>query len=220
MVSVIIPTYEQKGFGYKMLANLLHNISRQVTSVPVEVLVTDNSKDDMCERVAKHYNATYLRNPDRVGVSANTNFSIDNARYDTIKPMYMDDLFKGKSALQRFTEAMKTNDWVISNSVVINEAGLPKREYKSVFTPGRMDKNTVGMPSCIAFRRNHVRFDESLKTILDMVFYNDLYDAYGMPGHIDKASICQRYWRGSISRNQTNMHQQEAEAWLGKRINP
>jgi hypothetical protein len=81
-----------------------------------------------------------------------------------------------------------------------------------------MGRNTIGMPSVIAHRKNEIRFDESLKVMLDCEYYYLLNEKYGEPGYVKKQIISPRYWNGSTSNQQGNKNflNQEVE-YLAKK---
>lgn len=214
-MSLVIATYEQRGHGGTMLQQLLASITRlRRPAGDFEVVISDNSADNVVRTVcAKYLNElpiVYYRNLDHVGAAENTNHAIDCARFDKIKVMCQDDLFVNPSALTMFDDILNKHGWVVSASKIIKSTTIG-RTVQPKFIPGAMDKNTVGMPSVIGFNRCDVRMDTSLKTFCDLWFYHELYFRYGMPGVIDSATVGQRYWTGSQSRNQPPSHKQDAE---------
>lgn len=211
MISICIPTYEQKGKGHIYFAQLLQSIQQQRT-VKYEIVVSDNSNDDQIMKVCNHYSLyhalpiRYHHNPVR-GASENINNAIDLARYDKVKLMMQDDLFSDPYALERFSEALDFNSWVISDSLHINEQGHRIGRREAVYNPENFDSNTVGMPSVMAFRKSDIRFLPELKTFCDLYFYYQHYQAYGLPVVIyQKHLVSQRFHNDSLSRNQAPSH--------------
>lgn len=223
--SVVIPTYEQRGHGAAMLTALLHSINR--LRIPgmdrphdkpdFELLICDNSenRDILAIVHTFKFNAPiyvrYIKNSRHRGAAENINFCLDHARYDKIKIMCMDDLFINPSALTQFNAALDSHGWTISDSRIVNADGIMGRTARAKFIPGAFDRNTVGMPSCIAFRKSDIRLDPSLTTFCDLWFYHELYLSYGKPYHIPTPLVAQRYWSGSQSRNQPATHAKDAE---------
>jgi glycosyltransferase involved in cell wall biosynthesis len=211
--SLVIPTYEQRGHGAFMLTSLLNSIARVRRPVgDFEIVISDNSADDLILKSLGKYRTlpiTYHHNPVR-GASENINNAIDLAKYDKIKIMCQDDLIINPSALTIMDAALDLHGWVVCASKIMKEGGMYTRTAKAKFIPGALDKNTVGMPSCVAFRKNDKRFDPTLKTFTDLWFYHELYFTFGMPLHIDTALVAQRYWHGSQSRNQPPSHLQDS----------
>lgn len=213
MLSICIPTYEQKGMGQVMLKALLTSIAKQKTNIPFEVVISDNATDGSIKAVCAAFPELpikYYFNPVR-GASENINNAISLCNYNKIKPMMQDDLFYTSDALDRFSQALDSHGWVLSNSHHINEKGLITGKRLVNYQHGNFDKNTVGMPSVIAFRACDLRFDARLKTICDMYFYHQLFEKYGHPAVIKELTIAQRFHNASLSRNQPSAHDKEKE---------
>lgn len=213
MISVCIPTFEQYGAGVKNLTLLLNTLLPQKGSF--EVIISDNSKDnnikDLVKKYADRLDIRYFKNS-ILGVSHNSNNAISKARYDKIKPMYMDDTFTVNTALESFSKALDKYDWVISNSIVINEKGQ-RIQIKNAQWSDHIIKgfNTIGMPSVMAYKGKDILFDPTLHTMLDCEFYYRLHQKYGKPGEIKDRIVAQRYHDNSSSRKMPNTKLKEIE---------
>lgn len=211
MISICIPTYEQKGQGPNMLFQLLRSIAKQKFNDTYEIVISDNSMNDGVKSVCKQFPTlpiNYYHNQVR-GASENINNAIDLAKYDKIKLMMQDDLFNDPFALHKFSEALDYAGWVISDSIHINGSGLKTGQRIAQYNPNNFDTNTVGMPSVIAFRKSELRFDPRLKTFCDVYFYYRLYQKHDMPAKIPGFNIAQRFHDASLSRNQPPSHKQD-----------
>jgi hypothetical protein len=210
-ISVCIPAFEQYGHGVSTLRELLNSLARQ-SGVTFEFIVSDNSPDDKIEDLCKSFPALdlkYYRNPDR-GISVNTNFAISKASYGLIKPMYQDDKLISRDALSLVSFALKFDFWVACSGQSIDAGGIGYKKREPKYTPQIIDgKNSIGMPSVIAYRKTDIIFDPELKTLLDCKFYHDMHQRYGEPGYIKKTLIGSRYWDHSTSRKQGNLTTQE-----------
>lgn len=209
MLSVCIPTYEQRGVGPFLFNMLLKTIENQRYSRPYEIIVSDNSSNSLIFREIKnfpHLPIVYYQNPVQ-GAAENLNFSLDHATGDRVKIMCQDDVFMVRDALQQFDQGLDQAGWAISNAVQINASGIKTGRSRARYVHGNFDKNTVGMPSVIAFRKNPLRFDTRLRTFCDLYFYYQLYELYGPPFVIQDFPVGQRYHPASQSRNQPPSHQ-------------
>ncbi len=199
MISIIIPTYEQEGWGHRMLRPLLATIEMQKMK-DYEIVISDNSFDNKIEKLVFNIpKLTYIRNFRR-GVGANTNNAIAHAKYDTIKPMYMDDVFMNTSALEIFYRKAQ-NGWCISNSRYIDMGGKTIGFVNARFNSKIFKINTIGMPSVVCFKKGVV-MDEQLRSLVDMVFYHELHRKYGNPKVVQSDLVGQRIWHSSISEIQ------------------
>jgi hypothetical protein len=187
VISICIPAYEQFGEGQKHLEILLQSIQKQ-SFKDYEVCVSDNSGTfkELCDK----YGARWQYNNKTFGVSANTNAAIKMARFEVIKLMYQDDWFI-EDCLHEFI----TDTWLVSgftnyfeNGKVMN--GMPE-PYKFF---SNTTSNKIGMPSVISFKKCAVKFNTQLRMALDMDFYCQLFNEYGLPKVLNKHNIAQRIW--------------------------
>lgn len=209
--------------GPQYLDRLLSSIASQ-EDVEYRVFISDSDDTGAIWRVIdKHspkLNPIYTKNLTRIGAAENINNVIELAERwleneqgpQHFKLMCMDDLLMSPKALHYFYAHLNTfAGWTISNSFIINSRDAEKRIVKSVFDPEVFDRNIVGMPSCIGWTHiTGIRFDTDLKTFCDTEFYFQLHKYYGMPTHIQKPVIGQRYHPQSQSRNQPATHERDA----------
>lgn len=227
-VSICIPTYEQNGVGAKHLRQLLYSIP---TGYPLEIIVSDNSDSDVIQNMVKDLNENeesfrnwiyYERNPVK-GAVPNTNHAINRATGDIIKLMYQDDFFTEENSLEEFVHALETSDkhWCISDSWWVGEEGNKLREFRArcdrQINPNR---NSIGMPSVIAFKKTDIRFDPQFQRSFDIEFYFSLFKKYGKPAHIKKPLIAQRIHKNSLSATLNIKPGQEARKIFQKHVPP
>lgn len=202
MISVCIPCYEQSGHGVPYMTELLNSIGRQ-RGVEFEVVVSDNSLNDRIELLCLKYkalNLRYFRNNETFGTSNNTNNAIAHACGDLIKVMYSDDMLLEPNALYEFWKALQKKPWAVCWSKSMNKAGKISHLRKPCWNDNIIKgKNTIGMPSVTAFRKNEFTFDPNITTLLDCEYYWLLKNKYGEPEYITKPLVAQRYWNGSMS---------------------
>lgn len=211
MISIVIPTYEQQGYGAKYLTELLQSIQQQQAKCYYEVVISDNSTDGSIKQVCDSFNTLPIKyhfNPVR-GASENINNAINMAFFDKVKIMCQDDKFISTTAIDTFNAALDKSGWVICNSRHINERGVTTGQRVAQYRHGEFDQNTVGMPSVVAFKKCEVRFRPELKTVCDMFFYYELCLKYGQPAVIRTQPVAQRFHNASLSRNQPSYHQKD-----------
>lgn len=211
MISIVIPTYNQRGEGPRMLNELLYSIEKQ-KGVEYEICISDNDDTGAIKNVVIKFEKIlpirYQFNPIK-GASENINAAIEMAAYDNVKPMMMDDLFLSPNALKLFSDALIMRPWAAADSYLINGTGQRTGNRTALYDPNNFQTNTIGMPSVVAFRKNDIRFDARLKTFCDVYFYYQLYQAYGLPFRIASPVIGQRFHNASQSRNQPSSHSRD-----------
>ena len=215
MISIVIPTYEQKGEGAKYLTILLQSIQHQKITVPYEIIISDNDTSGHILKATDFFKdlpIKYYQNPIR-GASENINNAIDLAQYDKVKIMCQDDVFLTNNAIDSFCHALDSHGWVISNSKHLNAEGRVIGQRLTQYIHGNFKENLTGMPSVMAFRKSDIRFNLNLKTVCDMYFYHQLSEKYGHPGVLKQFHIGARFHNASLSRNQPSYHQKDVN-WL------
>lgn len=216
-ISIIIPTYEQSGYGAKHLHELLTSIVQQ-DFTDYDIVVSDNATDGSIKSVCDQFPVKYNHNPIR-GASENMSNAINLASHDKIKIMCQDDIML-PGCLKLFNAALNSHGWVITNSNHINIEGRQTGMRVAQYQHGKFDTNTVGMPSCIGFRKCNLRFLPELKTVCDMYFYHQLYELYGPPGKIVQQTVAQRFHNFSLSRVQENKHAQDVRYLIKNKLIP
>ncbi len=181
-MSVCIPTSDMKNkdFFFRRCLDSLWNQSFQ----DFEVVVTDNSEDNVIEDICAFYKAgiRYFRNP-RKGMAQNTNEAIKHSEGELIKIIYMDDYMAHDRALLKIVDNFE-GQWLVSSCTHIkygdNFTQLIHTPYysKDIYT----GNNTIGSPSVLTIKNeNPLLFDEEMTWLLDADYYKRMYDLYGEP---------------------------------------
>lgn len=180
-ISICIPAYKNPDY----LQRLFKSISVQ-TFKDFEVIVTDDSPDDVLEPIIAQYkklfSLIYIKNETPYGTPANWNYAISTARGVWIKLMHNDDWFANDKSLETFasTALYKNNaDFIFSgfNEVrtddikkyIISSAEklLLRRSALNLFK-----KNFIGPPSTTLIKNNKKAwYDENVKWVVDFEFY-------------------------------------------------
>jgi hypothetical protein len=197
-ISIIIPTYEMNGIGVTALQYNIGKILEQ-TFTDFEVIIADHSVNSDIENLISSYRddrLTYLRNTtNRGNPCSNLNFAVAHATGSIIKPMFQDDYFYDKNALNVIHGLfLAGHKWV---SVACNHSE-DRINYYNDFYPSWNDNilygiNTMSSPSCIAYvRDNEVFWDEAFIWLLDCKLYWDLFRKYGLP-YFEKQILVTNY---------------------------
>jgi hypothetical protein len=119
-----------------------------------------------------------------------------------IKPMFQDDFFVSRFALQKIANFSKEYHWGACGCV--HSKGNISDFYHHLIPYWqeniKQGTNTIGGPSCIYFRRTNTRFDENLLWYMDTDFYYRLFLNYGKPFIIEDALVCSREDETQISK--------------------
>lgn len=190
-VSICIPTFECGGHGGSYLETLLDSIASQTYS-DLEIIVSDHSDSDTLQKLCNKYSMdiVYLKNTKNRGSSeANLNNAIQAATGKYIKPMYQDDFFFDRNAIETMvTKLEKSGDgWVAATTWHCQDQNSKDFFYPHPPTlPPTTDSwllgnNTIGSPSVIMYSSIEEYLDPFLVWFPDVEFYYRLWETYGPP---------------------------------------
>lgn len=200
-ISICIPALKRVNY----LRRLLGSIEQQ-SFKDYEVIINDNSPDDSVKELASEYsskiNLQYYSNGTFLNMPANWNAALSRAKGEWIKIMHDDDWFEDKNALEIFYRKTKENPsanlFFSAYRNVTEESGAKelvrctildlKLLKSSPFNLFR--KNLIGNPSCTMMRNDsEIKYDESLKFLVDMEYYIRYLLKYPGFCYIDKPLV-------------------------------
>jgi len=188
MISIAIPTSSRQD-GEKMFTRCLNSLWDQ-TYQNFEVVVTDNSDDDLIQNICDSYKTgiVYYRNPIK-GMAQNTNEAIRRSRGEIIKILYMDDFLIDTEALEDILKKFTSDvNWLVTGCVQVDAFGIDGHAHRPRYNDQiHTGLNTIGSPSVLSIRnKDPLFFDENLTWLLDCCYYRRLYEKYGEPAIINK----------------------------------
>ena len=200
LVSICIPAYK----NVQYLQRLLASISSQ-TFRDFEVIITDDSNDDFVKNyIASHkwrFSLSYFKNEIPVGSPENWNAAVRHAKGEWIKIMHHDDWFSSETALEEFTQEIKSHH----NSSFFfcsYENKYEDGESKKVAPPNSLLRNLIfknplallsgniiGPPSVTIYKNDgKTLYDDRIKWLVDIEFYIR-YLKNKKPVYIDRSLI-------------------------------
>ncbi len=189
-VSILIPNYNYARFLPETLDSVLQQDYHEL-----EILIADDASNDhshdICQAYArKDTRIRYHRHARNLGMVANWNWCLQQARGDYIRLLMADDLICSPSAITRMADILDADPhiaFVTSARKQIDEnthAIDPLRPYAStncLITPQQWISqhlmrvipehlNSIGEPSAVLFRKNMASrgFDASLQQFVDL----------------------------------------------------
>jgi len=186
--SICIPV---RGGGRGHLDELLRSIEMQTLS-DLEVVVSDQSADDVIERLSREWAGSlpleYVRCVDgRGNVSVNINNALRRARGRVLKPMDQDDFFHSRRALETIARARAARSdarWGACGFVHKESFdGTPYRYQVPYFNEEIIEgENTIGAPTVMFYENGlDIFFDEALIWMNDAELYYRLRQSHGEP---------------------------------------
>lgn len=189
-VSICVPAYENAD-GIKRLLDSI----RVQKYTDYEVIITDDSKSNEVQELAKSYQdiaddfgskITYCKNETRLGAGNNWNHSIDISKGEYIKIMHHDDWFSSEDSLGEFVKLLDENPKAVigfsgtyqvtletneSFARCISDSDLDelKKDYNFLYL-----EQVIGAPSATIYRKTPLRFAPELSWLIDAEFYMKL----------------------------------------------
>jgi len=175
-ISVVIPAYEMSGHGYGFLVNALASVPKGC-----EIIVSDDSVNGDFESACRIYHpeVKYVKNKRTKGAAGNLNNAIDHATGDIIKVLFQDDTLGPIEPFENIKQ------WAFCTSRHNSDRGDHVPTVNTDIKALALGNNTYGSPTALAFRKTDLRFDESLKWLLDVDFYARMTLRYGPPEIVD-----------------------------------
>ncbi len=187
-LTVALPTHgmEDRQYFFKRCLNSLWSQTFQ----DFEIVVTDNSDDNIIEDICKHYSTgiRYFRNP-RKGMAQNTNEAIKQSKGELIKILYMDDFLNYNGALQGIVDHFK-GYWLVTDCIHYDETKYFNHHKPHYNEQVYMGNNTIGSPSVLTIKNDEpMLFDENLTWLLDCDLYKRYYERYGNPTILNDKNV-------------------------------
>lgn len=183
-LTVAIPTHdmENKVFFLKRCLDSLWNQTFQ----DFDIVVSDNSQDDILGDVCDWYGGIdYFQNP-RKGMAQNTNEAIKRSTGSLIKILYMDDFLAHDNALEVIWDNFK-GWWLVTGCE--HTDGIERFNPHIPKYSREVGKNTIGSPSVLTIKNDHpLMFDEEMTWLLDDDYYKRLYER-GAPTILEDINV-------------------------------
>lgn len=205
-ISIAIPSWEYNNRGVECLEYSFNKMLIQ-TFKDFNIIISDHSKDDkievLCDSWKNKLDIKYFRNEKgRGNAASNANNAIAMCNSDWIKFLCADDYLMDERSLQHVVDLMEDDVKWIANSYVHT---YDRKNYERYHFPSWnrdiMFVNTIGTPSCIAFRnmQDLPKFDINLSYCYDCEFYYQMFLKYGQPRMGFDVAMANFIWKESIT---------------------
>lgn len=185
-VSLVVPVYNMDN-SLDFLKRNLESILKQ-TFTDYEIIVSDDSNDDLIETWLSRYKVKYFKNTGDKGMANNTNNAITNATGDLVKILFQDDFFFTENSLKQIVDHFTDRtEWLVTSCLHSMDGKTFFNEHKPYYS---QSDNTIGSPSVTTFRRSiDELFDTNFHWVMDLDWYKRLYYKYGKPKIYDKPNV-------------------------------
>jgi len=219
LVSICIPVYEMRGNGVRYLKESLDILSKQ-TFKNFEVIVSDNSINNDIQSLCRSYQdilqITHIFNDGAKEMATNLNNALKHAKGEYIKILFQDDfLYEDFSLEILVTHFVSYNlQWMATASCHYEES--TKNFYKAIY-PFYHDSiqyghNTISSPSVIMMKNSDlIFFDEKLFWLIDVDWYKQMYDKFGLPGICNYVSVVNREHNSRVSNTTATQEIRDSE---------
>lgn len=210
--SIAIPTHDRGENGPKWMRELLDSIKVQ-TFLDLEIVVSDQSKNDnilnVCKEYSDHFDFNYIRYEGKVPCE-NINIALSECTGRIIKIMFSDDIFVDETALEIIKKQYDETkcSWMFSGFCGTSDGKHLYDLKVPVWTDYMLEgRNLLSSPSVVSFLNEcKVEFDENLKLFLDTEFYHRMRWNNGMPHIISDILVANRDHNERISSHATSQY--------------
>ena len=187
-LTVAIPTHDMRDKEF-FLRRCLDSLWTQ-TLQDFEIVVSDNSDDDILGDVCGFYGGiNYFQNP-RKGMAQNTNEAIKASSGSLIKILYMDDFLAHPDSLQKIWDKFDGH-WLVSGCEHSYDGDVRFRPHRPIWNDNIQIENTIGSPSVLTIKNEEpLLFDEEMQWLLDADYYRRCYDKWGLPTILKDINVC------------------------------
>lgn len=213
LISIAIPTYEMHGMGNIFLNFSLEKIFNQ-TFKDIQVVISDHSKNEeifnTCKKWESKLNIKYLKNHEKIGSSSiNINNAIKHSDGKWIKILFQDDFLFNENSLEILKINLDKHSpiWLASACEHSNDG---KNMYRKFFPQWNskiyQGVNTISSPSVITIKNGlNIFFDEDLIWLMDVDFYQKMFNTYGLPFFLNEITVVNRTWGNRLSDTISNV---------------
>lgn len=183
-LSILIPTYN---YG-EYLSQAVKSILSQSFS-DFEILISDNASTDNTHHLVKELSTTdnrigYFCQPVNIGMVANWNWCLQNAKGEYVLFLFADDYFLSENALEALVNTLNNNQKAaiaVSRRLCVEKDGHPRMRADDLGKAGyysastainncwRTSANLIGEPSAVLIRKSATNrgFLGELKQLVD-----------------------------------------------------
>jgi glycosyltransferase involved in cell wall biosynthesis len=216
-ISIAIPAWECHGRGIELLDDLLRTIEIQ-TFKDFQVVISDHCSDRfLCDKIGEFvekFDIKWIQNPLNRGNSpANLNHALQYCHGEIVKIMFQDDFFYDDEALEKIYNSLIDSEesWLLHGTNHTRDDG--HTFYWDLYPKFNKDLlrgvNSISSPSVVAFKKDcTVKFDESLKYLMDVEYYYSMREKFGNPIFLEDVLVTNRFPHShSITSNITNLEE-------------
>jgi hypothetical protein len=206
--SIGIPCYEMHGLGVKFL-NHSFSILESQTFKDFEIIISDHSTNsdikNLCEEWSNKLKIRYIKNNENRGSSSfNINNSIKNSNGNWIKILFQDDFLYSNNSLMDIYNIINQNEsskWLVTACEHSNDGiNFYRPLYPRWNDNIQYGNNTISSPSVLCIKNEElIFFDERLIWLMDVDYYRQLYDKWGLPLFLEKINVVNRTWGSQLS---------------------
>ncbi len=207
-VSICIPVYQMDDWQFFLNRNLVSILNQNFKDY--EIVVSDDSKDDMIKDWLKDYPVKYFKNEGQKGNASNRNNAFNCGTGDLLKMLDEDDYFASGNSLADIVKCFTSSfNWLITGCIH-NANGQIFNKHIPYYSSS---ENTIGSPSVLTIRKEVMeRFNNSFVWILDLDLYRRLFKKYGLPKILPYVNVVIGIHKGQatnlIDDNKKNYEQQ------------
>lgn len=185
LVSVCIPAYNNAAFISEAIESVLAQEFKNFELLVIDDCSTDGTAEIVASYGAKDSRIVFLKNESNLGMVANWNRCLKEARGEYIKYIFADDMFSCTDAIERFLQPLMTDMTVAlvasSRNIIDDESRTLKvlgHFRDGAVIDGKVliqrslceQRNRIGEPTVVMFRKSQALrgFDPRYSQLVDL----------------------------------------------------
>lgn len=196
------------GQGVLFLEHSLNLLSLQ-TFKDFNIVISDHSQSNgiknLCKKWSDRLNIFYFKNTYKIGnSSANLNNALNKCTGTWIKILFQDDFLRDRNSLDYIAAAIRKSSklWYVTACDHSNDGKTMYRPFYPKWNSEMyLGNNTFSSPSVLTLKNtlNKYLFDENMIWLMDVDYYQRMYNSYGAPGYVNNICVVNRTWANSLS---------------------
>ena len=187
-ISVVVPLHDPHETQFDRVKRMVYSIALQ-GFLPRQLVISSNHDvtyiDELLSIIPKTIQVDVVRNSSK-HAPQNVNFAVNCASEPLVKVLFQDDFLLGGDYLAKISHYLShgSASWLVTRSLDLRESNM---SFIQDVTPRYTERlrngiNTIGSPSCVAFRREtYVPFDQDMVYMFDCEWYLRMAHTFGRP---------------------------------------
>ena len=212
-ITVVVPIHDPHATQFARVKRMAYSLALQ-DFLPRQLVISSNHEityiDELLSIFPKTIQVDVVQNFSK-NAPQNLNFAVNCASEPLVKVLFQDDFLLGGDYLAKVSHYLSHGraNWLATRSLDLRESDMSIIQDVTPKYTERLRKgiNTIGSPSCVAFRREtYVPFDQDMVYMFDCEWYLRMAHRFGLPNLAKDSAVV------------IGIHGDQATHWAKKRL--